>query len=85
MIVETIRKNLTKIDASPNGIFFLSYTTPIAYIIGREEFVNSSTYSPTTTRHSNELLGEHVVRGAAPMDAETMGQLCKDAGISCDW
>lgn len=80
-----IANNLTKIDASPNGIFFMSYSTPIAMIKGHDEWMSTSDYSATTRRHKKKLMGKYITPSAQPMLAEVMGKLCEDAGIDCDY
>ena len=81
--IHKIKSNLTRIDAAPNGIFFMSYNTPIAFIYGVHEFVTSTSYSSTTTAHVNHLLGDHIVQNATRVDERFLVQKCKEAGINC--
>jgi hypothetical protein len=85
MRITKIVNNLEKVDMQPNGIFFLSYGTVIAYIKGRTEKVTKASYSVTTTKHKNKLLGKELRPNAEVVDAEELGNLAKEAGLDCDY
>lgn len=85
MATETLRPNLKKVDMSPNGIFFMSYDTPVAYIRGRTELVTEAVYSAATTRHLNFLQGRFLKPSAEKVNAQVLGALAKEAGIRCDY
>lgn len=85
MNITKIKSNLTKIDATPNGIFYLSYNTPIVYVKGHKVLENRERYSVSSTSHLRHLRDKDVLLFAELADAEVLGKLAIKAGIQCDW
>lgn len=79
MIEERIKSNLYKVDASPKGIFFLSYTTPIAFTQGHKELVTGKYFSPTTQRHVHYLEKEDFINSPETVSQEEIEKLWDSA------
>jgi hypothetical protein len=85
MKLKQIKPNLLRVDAPPNGIFYMSFNTPIVYIKGLKVLENRERYSSTSTRHLSLLRKQGLLDIAELVDASIIAELAKKAGIVCHW
>ncbi|AFC21234.1 hypothetical protein GAP31_053 [Cronobacter phage vB_CsaM_GAP31] len=69
MKVNSLAANQTEITKSNGDQVFVSYSTPVAAIIGGLSYKTDRKYSATTTRHVNAWLGNGGVNAISkPQD-----------------